>query len=75
MEKKERIIRFITYYNCLKRSEKTVLKNAICNKCDFNGGTFNFRKENKKYSEAEIDAIELIVEQHKNGDLENVEML
>lgn len=75
MDKKERILRFITYYATQRKGEKTLLKNAICAKCDFNGGTFDFRKENQKYSEAEIDAIEIIIENHKNGELENVKVL
>ena len=75
MDRNERIIRFITYYATQKRGDKTILKNAICAKCDFNGGTFDFRKEKMKYSEAELDAIELIIKNHKNGELENVEVL
>lgn len=75
MDIKERILRFITYYATQKKSDKTILKNAICRKCDFNGGTFDFRRDKLKYSEAEIEAIEAIIEKHKNGELENVEML
>jgi len=75
MDIKQRILRFITYYATQEKGEKTLLKNAISTKCDFNGGTFDFRKKKMKYSEAEMDAIELIVEKHKKGELENVEIL
>ena len=75
MSNEQRILRFITYYAIQKKKQKSILKKEICRKCGFEGGTFDFRKDNKKYSEAEIDAIELIVKKHKNGDLENVEML
>lgn len=71
MDKNERILRFITYYLTQKKKDKSMLKKAICKKCDFLGGSFNFRMDNKKYSEAEIDAIENIIEMHKNGELEN----
>lgn len=68
MDKKERILMFITYYKLQKRKQKGVLIKAICDKCDFNGGTFAFRMEKQRYSEAEIDAIEIIIEKHKKGE-------
>lgn len=71
----ERILSVITYYKIQRKKQKGIIKKAICKKCDFNGGTFQTRMDDYKYSEAELEAIERIIEKHKNGELEHVEVL
>ena len=71
----ERILSVITYYRLQRKKQRGILKRAISKKCDFSGGTFQTRMDDLKYSEAELEAIERIIEKHKNGELENVEVL
>ena len=66
----ERILGVITYYRLQRKKQKGILKRAICKKCDFNGGTFQTRMDNNKYSEAELEAIERIIDRHQKGEKE-----
>lgn len=66
-ELKERILNFIAYYKGLPNEGnlKGDLKLEIERICKFRGNTFYNRMTNEDYSEAEIIAIENLMEKHK----------
>ena len=70
MTKKNRIIRFITYYRTQTTKVKGKLREVIIETCEFKGGTFDYKIKNKNYSELEITAIEKIIQDHKDGKIE-----
>jgi len=66
-EKKKRILRFTTYYKLLNSHEKSDIKKIICERCEFKGSTFYYKMNNLNYSGPEIEIIETIINQHKDG--------
>lgn len=67
MTKKQRIIRFITYYKCQLKTDKGIIKESICAKCNYKGSTFTYKFNNKNFSMSEVEAIEEIIQNHKYG--------
>lgn len=68
--KKKRIIRFITYYKLQKVRHRGKLRELICEACEYKGGTFDYKIENRNYSDLELTAIEKIIQDHKDGKIE-----
>lgn len=72
MTKKQRIIRFITYYKMRVNYQKGYLKSIISEICEYKGNTFNYKLNHKNYKIPEIDKIEKIIQAYKDGTIENL---
>lgn len=72
MTKKQRIIRFITYYKTRINSQKGYLKSIISEICEYKGNTFNYKLNHRNYKIPEIEKIEKIIEAYKNKTIENL---
>lgn len=67
MTQNKRIISVITYYHLQRWKERGKLRKLISEKCEFKGGTFDYRITKEIFSDLELDAIEKIIQDHKDG--------
>ena len=70
MNRKQRILRFITYYRCIPSRERGKVRKLICEACEFKGGTFDYKVKHLNYFEWQLNAIERIIQDHKDGKIE-----